>query len=735
MESNNQTAKVRVKNVAIPIISFLMAVFGTWGLSIGYITSSGPLINSASVFSLLWFIIFAVMFWAALISISFRDVVICGVFGGIFAAFTCVGAAFTALGTVPLHEPYLYINIIATAFVMAAILRILFVIGPYVKNWLYKSDKCKILSGRLEKPGKGMFFIFFGLILVLWIPAFLALFPGFLSYDGPAQLAQVFIYKQIDAHQPVVHTYFLALCFKLGSALFGSYEAGLVIHSIVQALVVAGAFAYMGIFLCRHRIPKLLIIISLLFVAINPIIQVFVFTTTKDVLFSAFLLLLIMFTIDYISQPDKVAGSPWLMVRYAVTVILMALMRKQGIYIFIIAVPFLIWIGRKHFIKLGATFIASILAVMIFYGPISNALGIIPGTSREMLSVPMQQIVRVINTAPESVTEEQKEVIRRYIPEEVWDDYIPEISDPVKHLFNSGEFEKDPVSFIKIWLEIGLEHPNIYVDAFAYLTDAYWYPSVETNHYWSRLDFFHDILDEIPVKQHSLFPAYYDYLMKVGQDSLGNIPILSATVSNYMPVWATLLCIAVIFRQRKFSLLIPLAIIATLIGSLFLGPVACIRYTLPLLMLCPLLMALPFIKGKRYKIHGKALEIFRFAATGVICFALDWGTMMLMMKLTSLPDWICIAAGFILSVILNYIICVVWVFEDAGKQNVASQVVFLGSSIIGLGLTELFMLIFMQFMPASIAKIIVTLIVMVWNYVAKRFALYRIRPYFDKKKG
>ena len=67
MESNNQTAKVRVKNVAIPIISFLMAVFGTWGLSIGYITSSGPLINSASVFSLLWFIIFAVMFWAALI--------------------------------------------------------------------------------------------------------------------------------------------------------------------------------------------------------------------------------------------------------------------------------------------------------------------------------------------------------------------------------------------------------------------------------------------------------------------------------------------------------------------------------------------------------------------------------------------------------------------------------------------------------------------------------------------
>lgn len=84
---------------------------------------------------------------------------------------------------------------------------------------------------------------------------------------------------------------------------------------------------------------------------------------------------------------------------------------------------------------------------------------------------------------------------------------------------------------------------------------------------------------------------------------------------------------------------------------------------------------------------------------------------------------------------MNYIICVLWVFEDAGRQNAASQVVFLGSSIIGLGLTEIFMLLFMTFMPAAFAKVIVTLIVMVWNYVAKRFALYRIRPYFDKKKG
>lgn len=734
MESSSKADKSKMKNIAVPVISFIMALISTAGLSIGYITSQGPLIDSASVFSLLWFIVFAAMFWTALISISFRDLVICGIFGSIFAAFTCVGAAFTALGTVPLNKPYLYVNIMAMTLVMAAILRIIFIMAPYVKNWLYKLDKCKILSGWLEKPGKGIFFIFFVIIIVLWIPAFLALFPGYMCYDGAGQLAQTLLVGQLNAHHPIAHTMFLTFCFKLGSALFGSYEAGLVIHSIIQSLIFAGSLAYMGMFLCKYKIPKFLIIISMLFLTLNPIVQTFAFATTKDVLFSAFLLLLIMFTIDIIKDPDRFAGSPLLMIRYAVTAVLMALMRNQGIYLIIIAVPFIIWIGRKHFVKIGATLIAAVIAILAFYGPVSSSLGVIPGRSQEMLSVPIQQIIRVINTAPESVTPEQREIINRYIPETVWSTYIPEISDPVKDNFNNEEFKKDPVGFIKVWLELGIAHPGIYADAFAYLTDPYWYPSVEASHNWSVLDSFHTISD-IPVEQHSLFPAYYDYLMQVGQDSFENIPVLSSAVSIYMPVWATILCIAVIFRQRKFSLLIPLAMLTVFIGSLFLGPVACIRDVLPLLVMCPLLLSLPFIKSKRCEMKGKALEIFRFGATGFICFAVDWGTMMLLMKLTALPDWLCIGLAFVVSVILNYIICVLWVFEDAGKQNLASQIVFLGSSIIGLLLTELFMLIFMQFMPAAVAKVIVTLIVMVWNYIAKRFALYRIRPYFDKKKG
>lgn len=124
--------------------------------------------------------------------------------------------------------------------------------------------------------------------------------------------------------------------------------------------------------------------------------------------------------------------------------------------------------------------------------------------------------------------------------------------------------------------------------------------------------------------------------------------------------------------------------------------------------------------------NSHLMEMFRFAVNGAVCFVIDWGVMMLLMTFTPIPDWLSIATGFIVSVIVNYLLCVVWVFKGSQKQTIASQIVFVGSSVVGLGLTELFMMLFMQFMSAAIAKVIVTLIVMVWNYIAKRFAIYNI---------
>lgn len=131
--------------------------------------------------------------------------------------------------------------------------------------------------------------------------------------------------------------------------------------------------------------------------------------------------------------------------------------------------------------------------------------------------------------------------------------------------------------------------------------------------------------------------------------------------------------------------------------------------------------------------NPKLWEIFRFGVNGGVCFLVDAAIMAVLMDYTPLAPWLCIGIGFTVSVILNYILCLVWVFKGAGKQDLKSQIIFIGSSVIGLGLTEVLMLFALNvlFMDKIIAKVIVTLIVMVWNYFMKRLAIYG----FKKKKS
>jgi putative flippase GtrA len=65
------------------------------------------------------------------------------------------------------------------------------------------------------------------------------------------------------------------------------------------------------------------------------------------------------------------------------------------------------------------------------------------------------------------------------------------------------------------------------------------------------------------------------------------------------------------------------------------------------------------------------------------------------------------------------------VFKGTGKQNGKKAFLFIGSSIVGLGLNQVFMWLFVEKMGIyyMISKVIATIIVMIWNYVMKRKAI------------
>jgi putative flippase GtrA len=83
------------------------------------------------------------------------------------------------------------------------------------------------------------------------------------------------------------------------------------------------------------------------------------------------------------------------------------------------------------------------------------------------------------------------------------------------------------------------------------------------------------------------------------------------------------------------------------------------------------------------------------------------------------------AISFTSAVVINYWLCLAYVFTAASRQNSRQAIIFIGSSIIGLGLNQVCMWFFVEMagLYYMLAKIFSAGIVAVWNYVMKRKAM------------
>ena len=137
---------------------------------------------------------------------------------------------------------------------------------------------------------------------------------------------------------------------------------------------------------------------------------------------------------------------------------------------------------------------------------------------------------------------------------------------------------------------------------------------------------------------------------------------------------------------------------------------------------------------------SRLAEVVRFAAAGVLSFALELGTLILLRDGCGLDTLAATPLAFLLGVTLNYVLCVRWVFTGTKEQRNSAKAAFAITSLIGLGLNELLMLLFRHIFGEDgvvltvfsftvtmymVNKILATMIVMVWNYFSKRAILKR----------
>jgi len=131
-------------------------------------------------------------------------------------------------------------------------------------------------------------------------------------------------------------------------------------------------------------------------------------------------------------------------------------------------------------------------------------------------------------------------------------------------------------------------------------------------------------------------------------------------------------------------------------------------------------------------------EILKFGFTGGFCFLIEWLALTILVEWLHLSVAIATPLAFLVSVVVNYVLCVRWVFDGAKDGDRRAQLGFILTSLLGMGINSIVMLllgrlfnehavlltVFGQTLKVyQVNKVAATLIVMVWNYFTKRYLL------------
>ena len=117
------------------------------------------------------------------------------------------------------------------------------------------------------------------------------------------------------------------------------------------------------------------------------------------------------------------------------------------------------------------------------------------------------------------------------------------------------------------------------------------------------------------------------------------------------------------------------------------------------------------------------LQMVKFGAVGFLCFLIDYGIMLLLTELAGVNYLISCSISFSVSVIVNYLLSMHFVFAAKANMKKRTQfVIFVILSVIGLGLNQLFMWLFVDLVhiPYQIAKLAVTASVLLFNFVRRK---------------
>ena len=391
-----------------------------------------------------------------------------------------------------------------------------------------------------------------GTLLLVNLPYMVLSYPAIFMGDTGSQLSQGFGEATLTNHHPVIHTLFLSLFVRMGE-LLGNENAGVFLYCLAQAVFVCLVLAYAAAALVEIKAPPALVGGIVLYYCIHPRISSYLFLLTKDVPYSACVTLFYVLLFKLTAGPAHRKKRDHVL--FGAAVLGMICFRNEGKYMVVFTLlAFLFW---KGFRKKAAAFLGiGAAAAVLLNQVLIPAMGVTPGSIREMLSVPFQQTARYVRDAGEDVTPEEREVIDRVLDyDSLAENYDPGISDNVKATYHGTT--EDLLEYFRVWFQMFLRHPGIYIQATMNNYYQYFYPG-ETlfslySYEWSD-GIMEDINEKLGTDYHypeSLWEARNS--LEAVREDIFSLPALSFLNMPAFYTWGAILYFFYFLRRKSWK--------------------------------------------------------------------------------------------------------------------------------------------------------------------------------------
>ncbi len=121
------------------------------------------------------------------------------------------------------------------------------------------------------------------------------------------------------------------------------------------------------------------------------------------------------------------------------------------------------------------------------------------------------------------------------------------------------------------------------------------------------------------------------------------------------------------------------------------------------------------------------IQIFRYLFSGGVAFIVDFSLLYILTDVCGVYYLLSTIISFIIGLIITYLFSISWVFNQRKLNNRLFEIlIFSIIGGIGLLLTTFFIWLFTDILHVHylISKIVTTIIVFVWNFIAKKYILF-----------